>query len=94
MSSRYQSIFLGAAVELSALRDVLDRVDIMFDECGNKVERNKEVIELAVYLALGKTLLIKCREHVEFKTVKVVASSQWLVHLHVRHISGFDIKKP
>lgn len=34
----------------------------MFDECGNEVEGNKEVIELAVYIALGRTLLVKCRD--------------------------------
>jgi len=51
---RYQSIFLGAVVGPSALRDV-PGTGVTFDGRGNEVEGNKGVIELAVYIALRRT---------------------------------------
>lgn len=66
----------------------------MFDECGNEVEGNKEVIELAVYIALGRTLLVKCRDSLGTWNLRQLKLSwpifaQRPVYPHVRHISGF-----
>lgn len=54
----------------------------------------RRVIELAVHIALGGTLLAKCSVIVEFKTVKVVAAhlrNGAHTHSRVWHISRFDI---